>query len=414
LTRQGNFLRIGSIQNHYWFNIGSLNAIAVDPDQEQTLSSIRDIRFFMLAAPLPKGKAYGMAKSLATARQTTLVAIETTAGATGVGEAWGMPNVNREYLPLLKSYLIGTDVADVELVFSRIIARHYHFGVQNALMACISGIDIAAKDALGKETGLPVCRLIGGRGADQVPVYASGGYITEQSERDFAPQLEAMAAARHGAAKIKIGLGLASDEARVRQAREILGNETELMVDINSNYTLDLARATLARLAPYRLAWVEEPLAPQDITGYELLQRASPVPVAAGEALYTLYDFQRLFERRAIDVAQPDLSLCGGFWQGRRIADLAEMHHIRLSPHVWGSGIGLAAAAHYVASRSPHPQAQDAPWPTLVEYDMGENPLREQILKNPLVAKNGWLPVPAEPGLGIEVDWAAVERYEQH
>lgn len=375
------------------------------------MSAISSIRFIPLSVSLPQGKAYGMAKSLATARQTTLVVVETRSGVTGIGEAWGSPAVNQTYLPLLAGYLKDCDVADVELVFSRIVARHYHFGLQNQLMACISGIDIAAKDALGKETGLPVCRLIGGRGADQVPVYASGGYITEDNDRDFTPQMEAMAAAGHGAVKIKIGLSPKSDLARVKEARRVLGEDVELMVDINSNYTLDLAKATLATLAPYRISWVEEPLAPQDISGYELLQRCSPVPVATGEALYTVHDFQRLLERRAVDVVQPDLSLCGGFWQGRRIADLAELHHVRLSPHVWGSGIGLAAAAHYVASRSPSPQAQNAPWPTLVEYDVGENPLRERLLKDPLVATKGLLPVPTGPGLGIELNWSAVEQY---
>jgi D-galactarolactone cycloisomerase len=369
---------------------------------------IRDIRFIALSAPLPR--AYGMAKSLARARQSTLVVVDTEDGPAGIGEAWGMPQVNLAYLPFLKGYLVGTHVADVELAFTRIIARHYHFGVQNQLMACLSGIDIAAKDALGKAVGLPVCRLLGGRGSESVPVYASGGYITEDPERDFAPQIEAIAAAGHRAVKIKIGLGPASDEARVATARRILGEDVELMVDINSNYTLDLAKASIARLAPYRIAWVEEPLSPPDVEGYELLQRISPVPIATGEALYTIFDFKRLADRHAADVLQPDLSLCGGFWQGRRIADLAEASHLRLSPHVWGSGIGLAAAVHYVASRSPYPQAQGAPWPTLVEYDVGENPLREAILTEPLRAVDGAIAVPTAPGLGIEIDWDAVKK----
>jgi D-galactarolactone cycloisomerase len=152
------------------------------------LSSIVDISFIGLLAPLPHGKAYGMSKSLATARQATLVVIKTEAGMEGVGEAWGVPQVNVAYLPLLKSYLIGADVTDVELVFARILARHYHFGLQNQMMACLSGIDIAAKDAVGKETRLPVCRLIGGRGNHRVPVYASGGYLTEQPSAIFLPR----------------------------------------------------------------------------------------------------------------------------------------------------------------------------------------------------------------------------------
>jgi D-galactarolactone cycloisomerase len=386
-----------------------LNLSAISLAQETSAVLIRDIRFIPLSAPL--ARPYGMAKSLASARQTTLVVIDTEDGPAGIGEAWGMPQVNLAYLPFLKGYLVGAHAADVELVFTRIIARHYHFGVQNQLMACLSGIDIAAKDALGKAVGLPVCRLLGGRGSDAVPVYASGGYITEDPERDFAPQIEAIAAAGHRAVKIKIGLGPDSDEARVATARRILGEDVDLMVDINSNYTLDLAKAAIVRLAPYRIAWVEEPLSPPDVDGYELLQRTSPVPIATGEALYTVHDFKRLADRHAADVLQPDLSLCGGFWQGRRIADLAEASHLRLSPHVWGSGIGLAAGVHYVASRSPYPQAQAAPWPTLVEYDVGENPLREAILTEPLRAVDGAIAVPNGPGLGVELDWDAVQRH---
>jgi D-galactarolactone cycloisomerase len=314
-------------------------------------------------------------------------------------------------LGLLKGYVEGRDVADIELAFQLIIARHYHFGIQNQLMACLSGIDMAAKDALGKKVGLPLCRLIGGRGAERVPVYASGGYITADADKDFAPQIEAIRQGGHRAAKIKIGLGPASDETRVKLAREILGDGVALLVDINANYTLDIAKASIRRIAPYDIGWVEEPLAPQDFDGYEQLQRVSPIPIATGEALYTAFDFKRLLDRRGADVVQPDLSLCGGFWQGRRIADLAELAHVRLSPHVWGSGIGLAAAAHYVASRSPYPHADNIPHPTLVEYDMGENPLRESILQVPIVASAGMIDVPSGAGLGIEIDWKAVKRY---
>jgi len=373
------------------------------------VSVIRTLRFHAIAAAV--AKPYGMAKGLATARQSTIVVIETADGIQGVGEAWGPPAANMANLGLLKGYVEGRDVADIELIFQLIIARHYHFGIQNQLMACLSGIDMAAKDALGKQAGLPLCRLIGGRGAERVPVYASGGYITEDVDKDFAPQIELIAKGGHRAAKIKIGLDPASDEKRVKLARDILGDSVALLVDINANYTLDIAKVSIGRIAPYHIGWVEEPLAPQDFDGYELLQRSSPIPIATGEALYTAFDFKRLLDRRGADVVQPDLSLAGGFWQGRRIADLAELAHVRLSPHVWGSGIGLAAAAHYVASRSPYPHADNIPHPTLVEYDMGENPLRESILQTPLVAGAGMIDVPSGAGLGIEIDWKAVKRY---
>src|SRR5262249_50404738 len=156
-------------------------------------------------------------------------------------EAWGLPQANLAYLPLLKSYLVGVNVFDIEHAYSLMLARHYHFGVQGPLTWCISGIDIAAKDAAGKLLKQPVHRLIGGKQADKVHIYASGGYLTNDSERDLAPQIEAMARGGHRAVKIKIGVSPASDEHRVAATRRILGDDVEIMVDINSNYTLDLA-----------------------------------------------------------------------------------------------------------------------------------------------------------------------------
>ena len=135
------------------------------------------------------------------------------------------------------------------------------------------------------------------------------------------------------------------------------------------------------------------------------------MPIAAGEALYTAYDFKRLVDRRAVDVLQPDLSLCGGFWQGRAIALIATLEHVRLSPHVWGSGIGLAAGVHFVAALSSYPHAENIPKPPLVEYDVGANPLRDALLKNPIKPVDGSIAVSDEPGLGIEIDWDAVDRY---
>jgi D-galactarolactone cycloisomerase len=372
---------------------------------------IRTVDFFALDAPLAAGRAYGMSKALATGRQTTVVKLGLEDGTIGYGEAWGLPAVNLAYVPFLRSYLLGASVFDCELVFARMLARHYHFGVQNQMMACLSGIDMAAKDAAGKLLDLPACRLIGGRGRERVPIYASGGYITENPDRDFEPQIAAMAEAGYPAVKIKIGLSPESDERRVAIARDMLGDGVDIMADINSNYTCDLARESIDRMAPYRVGWVEEPLSPLDFEGLEILHGASPLPLAAGEALYTVFDFKRLTDRRVIDVLQPDLSLCGGFWQGRKIADLAVMSHVRLSPHVWGSGIGLAAAVHYVAALPPWPHADNVPKPSLVEYDVGENPLRFGVLREPLAAEDGFIAVPDGPGLGIEVDEEAFERY---
>jgi D-galactarolactone cycloisomerase len=135
------------------------------------------------------------------------------------------------------------------------------------------------------------------------------------------------------------------------------------------------------------------------------------VPVAVGEAHYTIHDFDRLARPRRCDVLQPDLSLCGGLQQGRAIAMLAQLHNLRLSPHVWGGVIGLAAAVHYMAAlpATPHSDHDPAPW--LLEHDVGENGLRDQLLTEPLAAKAGFIPVPTGPGLGVTLDPAAVKRF---
>ncbi|WP_306120134.1 MULTISPECIES: mandelate racemase/muconate lactonizing enzyme family protein [unclassified Roseitalea] len=372
---------------------------------------IRSIEFIALNVPLADGKSYGMSKALATGRQSTLVVLALEDGTTGFGEAWGPPDFNQAYLSLLSGYLVGADVLDIEHVYDCILARHYHFGLQNAMMTAISGIDIAAKDAAGKALGVPVCRLVGGRNLDRVPIYASGGYLTETPQADYAPQIEAMAEAGHRHVKIKIGLSPQSDAQRLATARRILGEDVEILVDINTNYTFDIARQAIDAMRPYRPGWVEEPLAPRDYDGLARLHAVAGVPIATGEALFTVHDFRPIAEAGSADVLQPDLSLCGGFWQGRKIAELAHANHLRISPHVWGGAVGLAAALHYVSALSVYPHAHNVPKPVLLEYDLGENPLREDLLKTPLAPEEGTIAVPDAPGLGIEIDMDAVERH---
>ena len=377
------------------------------------MSRIRDIRIVGLEYAMPEEKAYGMARGLTSRRGGGIVHLETEDGVVGIGEAWGPARVAAAYLEIVKPYFVGTSVFAQRGVQQMVYAKHYHFGTQNMLVALFSGIDIAAHDAMGKLLKVPVCDLIGGRQRSHVPVYASGGYFTRDADQQaaLARQLEPHAGKGFPAFKIKIGRNPADDEARVRLARRVIGEDAVLTVDSNGNYTADQVVESIRRIAGYGIGWYEEPLAPQDWKGYAELRQRSPIPIATGEALYETFDFRRLVDGRLADVVQPDLALCGGLSVARFVGELCAAEHLRLSPHVWGTAVGPAAAVHWVASLPSYPHGAHVPFPTLVEYDIGENKLRDGLFSTPMLAKAGMIAVPEGPGLGVELDPGVVARY---
>ncbi|MGI9452692.1 MAG: mandelate racemase/muconate lactonizing enzyme family protein [Geminicoccaceae bacterium] len=375
------------------------------------MSKIRDIRLIPLAFVMKEGKAYGMARGKTAKRECGLIEVESDDGVIGVGEAFGPPKVTASYLDLIKEAFVGRTLFEPELVWSDIISRKYHLGLQNQMTACYSGINIACYDALGKTLGVSVADLLGGRGKERIPAYASDGYITDDPEGQLPTQLEHFADLGFSAAKIKIGLSPASDEARCTLARELLGDDMLIMVDANGNYSVDLTLESMARIAAHSIHFYEEPLPPQDVLGYRELGRRGTIPVATGEALYTIHDFARMVHPRAVDILQPDLTLCGGFDQAKGIAMQCQIHNLRYSPHCWGSAVGLAAAVHFLSALPDYPHSDHLPTPRLLEYDVGENPLRDDLLTEPLTAIDGMVSVPDGPGLGIELDPKSVKRY---
>jgi D-galactarolactone cycloisomerase len=375
------------------------------------MARIQDITLIPLEYRMPSSKAYGMSRNLMAARSSCLVELTTDDGVVGIGEAWGPAKATAGYLELIKDAFVGRELYDREAILSDILCRRYHLGWQNQMLACISGINIAIHDAMGKMLGLPVCKLLGGRIRDRIPAYASDGYLSHDPDNQLDAQLERIAGQGFPAAKFKIGLGPKSDALRVALARRILGEDMLLLVDANGNYTVDVALDSMRRLAPYDVHFYEEPLPPQDFEGYRILTSRAPIPVATGEALYTIYDFTRLIAPRAVDVVQPDPTLCGGLDQAKAIALLCQAHNVRFSPHVWGGAVGVAAAVHLLASLPDYPHSDHSPYPRLLEYDVGANPLRDELLTEPLRAVEGYVAVPDKPGLGIELDPDAVRRY---
>jgi D-galactarolactone cycloisomerase len=377
------------------------------------MSRIREIRVIPLRYQFDASAAYGSARGLTTGRGGSIVLLETEDGVEGIGEAWGPGAVSLAYLELLKPHYIGASVHAVRGVAQSILARSYHMGTQNQMISLMGGIDIAAHDAIGKMFGVSVAELIGGRLRERVPVYASGGYFTADADHEaaLARQLEPLGNKGHGAYKIKIGRHPDEDAARVALARRIVGEKPLLTVDSNGNYTVDGVLESMRRIAEFGIHWYEEPLAPQDWTGYADLARKSPIALATGEALYGVFDFRRAIDNRLVAVLQPDLTLCGGFDVARTVGALCGAEHLRLSPHCWGTGVGLAAALQFMAALPAYPHAANVPYPALLEYDVGNNALRDEIFVEPLRYAEGSLEVPTGLGLGVTLNQAALKRF---
>ncbi len=189
------------------------------------MARITEITAIGLEHDLGPLKAYGMARGLTAVRNATLVQVETDAGVTGIGEAWGPCTMVAASLEVAKPYFIGRELYDRELIPPYIYAQRYHLGIQNTVTAVLGGINIALYDAIGKLLGLPLCKLLGGMAAARVPAYASDGYFTNDPNNDLESQLAAFRDQGFPGVKMKIGRGPADDRTRVARARDLLGPE---------------------------------------------------------------------------------------------------------------------------------------------------------------------------------------------
>ena len=360
---------------------------------------------------LSEGRGLGDARGFGHERGTTLLRLETGSGLVGWGEAFAPGSVVEPVVEeFFRDDVLGMDPFDVESLADRSVVDPYHFGGSVFVQSALSGIDVACWDILGKHLDRPIHRLLGGKQCESLLPYASTMYFTER-DRPIAEPIEDAVAEGFTAAKIKIGTGLDEDVERVRTAREILGDDARLMVDINGNYRADQAVRTANALAKFDITWIEEPVPPENPDGYRRVREHTDVPIAAGEAHYGRFAFKRLIDEGLVDIVQPNLARCGGLSEARRIATLASTANVGVRPHIWNSAVGLAAAVQFAASVTDYPHARVTPDPMMVEFDRSENPLRTDLLETPFDPTGGELAVPQEPGLGITLDEDAVERY---
>ena len=182
------------------------------------------------------------------------------------------------------------------------------------------------------------------------------------------------------------------------------------MIDANHGYDAIEAIALGRAVERYDIGWFEEPVVPESLAEYVRVRCSQPIPVAGGETWHTRWGFQRAFAAGAVDIAQPDVCAVGGFTEAKKVADLASAFGIRLIPHVWGTGVALAAALHYLAALPDTPPRHEPRQPML-EFDRTHNPFRQAVLKEPIEHRGGDVRVLEGPGLGIEVNRDALIAY---
>lgn len=360
------------------------------------------VETFPLEHTLPQG-GYGTAKGRVPSRVCTLVKITTSDGIVGWGESFGHPELVAPFLRQYAKALIGVPVDMKENFAQKLMAESYHLTMGGLHVAALSGLDIALWDAQARGFGVPIGHLLGGVLRDSVPAYASIGYVTADGDLDeFEEQVRGAAYEGFNAAKIKIGTGAQEDRRRAEIALKALGPGGVLMVDYNANATVDTVLRSLHGLLDLDLHWVEEPLPPYQHSGWERVRQLG-IPIAAGEALYTRFGFRDAFVNDLIDIAQPDVTKCGGFTEAKLISQMAFAFNKRVSPHCWGTGLAEAACLQLLSTLPDSPFGETGGTPQYLEFDRGDNPLRELVLTKPIRLTNGEVSIPQGPGLGVEV-----------
>ena len=367
---------------------------------------IREIRSAGLRGATPEG---GWSNELRPEDCVhTLVTVHTDEGVTGLGSVFTNDALVAASLAVLEPLYRGENALEPERVSEKLHQNMFWLGRGGAITHAISGIDIALWDILGKVTGQPVGRLLGGRYKERVQPYAS--LLMDEPER-LRDHLLAVKA--QGFRAFKIGWGpfgrrnAATDEAIVRAAREAVGAESRLMVDAGGSDAhwsngYRWALNTSQMLADYGVAWFEEALVPDALEDFVRLREHSPVPIAGGEVLTRRQSFQPFLEARAFDIIQPDVTKVGGISEERRIAWMARDHGVRFIPHGWNTAVGLAADLH-LASAFPETD--------LVEYLTG-SPFIDEITQGGWsLDGDGMLAIPSAPGLGLTLDEDAVRKY---
>lgn len=371
---------------------------------------IAELHIHVLEAPLKQPFLWSFNR--ADSRGACLVEIVADDGTLGWGECFGPPWLNAAMVEAFRPHLIGSDPLAIEEIWGRLYNHFRDQGQRGIHVTALAGVDIALWDLKGRVLGQPIHVLLGGPLRRSVQAYATGTYRREAGDPlDYVvEEVKGYVAEGFGAVKLKIGFDVEEDAALVRAVRAALGPERGLMLDANHGYdALDAIRLG-QRVEDCDIGWLEEPVVPEDLDSYVEVRGGQSIPVAGGETLFTRYDFAEVMRRRAMDIVQPDTCAAGGLSECKKIADMAWTFGVRYVPHVWGTGIGLAAALQLLAVL-PHAPPTHRQRQPMLELDRSEHPFRQAVLTEPIEHEQGTVAIPDGPGLGIAVDREALKRF---
>ena len=370
---------------------------------------ITDVEAYMLTGP-PEERGHWVSHYPVHQANELLIRLKTDDGLEGFGLGSSrllIKGAAEMFNEGLKEIIIGEDALAPERLYEKIFSiTHQKIAFlkewsRNGLLITGAAIDLAMWDILGKASGQPLFRLFGGY-REEVPCYVTCAYYRDGKDLgELREEMEMLKAQGHKAFKAKIGgASLDEDMARLRVIREVIGDEDELMLDVNGAWDLPTAIEGARLLKEIRPRWLEEPVRWfDDRRELRILARKTDIPLSAGESEQTGHGVRALLEEQAIDIVQFDCTRMGGFTMGKKLAALAELNHVEIAPHH-----DCFIHAHIVAA---------SPAGCIVESftDPERDPLQAELFENPPRIENGTLYMNDAPGLGLTLSEEAIEKF---
>ena len=372
---------------------------------------IRSVDACWLSVPIPTERQHVSDFGRVTSFDMALVRIEVDSGLVGWGESKAAVGSAGSCAALvscitdeLRPQLVGHDARRITELWEEMYngtRGHYALsrgrtfpvlGRRGLNIAAISGVDMALWDLLGKSLDVSVVDLWGGACRADMPLYASGGWAGADG---IGAELNGYVERGFSTVKMRVGVmdgDVDTSIDRVRAARSALGPGVGLMVDAHGTFKPSEAKRFAAGVEPFDVRWFEEPVSADDRRGAAAVRASTTIAIAAGESEFTRFDFRDLIEIDAVDVLQPDLAICGGPTEARRIAALADTYQLELAPHCWGSALSFSAGVSLAFASTAA---------TVIEYSLGANPFLHELVEETIEVKHGRVLAPDRPGLGV-------------